>query len=109
MGEPLVNRAADALRHAALDLTLHDKRVDDLATVVHDDVLEDLQPERLWVDADVSGVAAGGPSRPRRTVETGRLKSGFLAPLDRSPFPFGAKLRAPSRPASQALPPSVPA
>ena len=58
VGEPLVKRSGDALRHAALDLTLHDQRVDDPAAVMNDYVFENLQPVRLGIDPHVSGVTA---------------------------------------------------
>ena len=58
VGEPFIEGSADALRHTALDLTLNHERVDDPATVMHHDVLEDLEPESPGIDPDVGCVAA---------------------------------------------------
>src|SRR4029077_19237452 len=59
--EPLVERAPDPLRDAALDLALNDQRIDQPTAVVDDHVLEDLEPERLWVDPHIRGMAARRP------------------------------------------------
>ena len=55
---PLVERAADALRHPAVDLPLDDHRVDEVAAVVDDGVLEDRD---LAVSGSVSTITACMP------------------------------------------------
>src|SRR5213080_2527386 len=50
--QPLVERAADALRDAAVDLSLHDHRVHDPAAVALHDVLEKAHDAGLDLDLD---------------------------------------------------------
>ena len=65
VGHPLVERAADALRDAAVDLALDDHRVDQVAAVVDDGVLQDLDLRRVRVGLDDHGVHAVGEGRAR--------------------------------------------
>ena len=56
---PLVQRPADALRDAAVHLSLDDHRVDHVAAVVHHAVLQDLRSPH--VSGSVSTTAACAP------------------------------------------------
>ena len=69
VGHPLVERAADALRDAAVDLALDDHRVDQVAAVVHHGVLEDRDLGGLRVGLDDHRVHAGGERRALGRVE----------------------------------------
>ena len=75
---PLVERAADALGHSAVDLALDDHRVDQRAAVVDDAVAQDLDLGRLRVGLDDDGVHAVGERRPGRRVVVGALQPGRL-------------------------------
>src|SRR6266852_1889964 len=77
--EALIERSPDPLSDAALDLAFHHQGIDQSTAVVNDHVLEDLEPERLRVDAHVRGVAARRPRRPDRAEESGRLQTRLLA------------------------------
>ena len=83
VGHPLVERAADALRDAAVDLALDDHRVDEVAAVVHDGVLQDRDLGGLRVGLDDHGVHAGGERRPLRRVEVAALEAGLVVLGDR--------------------------
>ena len=81
------------MRDAALDLALQHQRVDDPSAVVDDDVLEDLEPERLRVDPYIRRVAARRPRGARRAVVAGGLQARLLAVLQRRARPrFGGEL-----------------
>ena len=74
--ELLVERIADAVRHAALDLAFHDHWIDHPAAVVHHDVALDFDLRRLRVYLDHHRMHAvrGAPavrSEVRRSLETG--------------------------------------
>src|SRR5262245_22438005 len=60
--ELLVEGIADALRHAAVNLTGKDQRIDDRAAVMHHDVFEDVKRKGLRIDLDDHGMhaACGG-------------------------------------------------
>ena len=59
--DPLVHRAADALRDAAQHLALDDRRVDHVAAVVDADVFPDLHRAEVRIDLDDRAVDAIGP------------------------------------------------
>src|SRR5713226_5088593 len=63
--ELLVERIADSLRYPAMDLPGQDQRIDDRATVVHNDIFEDLQRQRFGIDLydHCMGAVCGGASR----------------------------------------------
>ena len=84
VGHPLVERAADALRDAAVDLALDDHRVDQRAAVVHDAVAQDRDLGGLRVGLDDRRVHAGGERRPR-SASSSRVPSrpGLLVLGDR--------------------------
>ena len=63
VGHPLVERTADALRDAAVDLALDDHRVDQVAAVVDDGVLQDGDLGGVGVGLDDDGVHAAGEGR----------------------------------------------
>src|SRR5207244_4394965 len=90
--ELLVERIADAMRHAAMDLAFHDHWIDHPAAVVHHDVALDFDLRRLRVYLDhhrmhaVRGATAVR-SEVRRSLETG-LAAGRTAP--RSGFALSA-------------------
>ena len=78
VGHPLVERAADALRDAAVDLALDDHRVDQVAAVVDDGVLEDRDLGGLRVGLDDHGVHAGGERRALGRVEVLALQARLV-------------------------------
>ncbi len=77
--DALVERAADALGHAAADLSLHDGRVHHRAAVVLDHVAQELQISGRGIDLHDRGVAAAGERGMRRRVVAARLEAGLLA------------------------------
>ncbi len=83
VGHPLVQRAADALRHAAVDLALDDHRVDQVPAVVDHGVPEDLDLRRQRVGLDDHRVHAGGERRPLGRVEVLALEPRLLVLGDR--------------------------
>ena len=85
VGHPLVERAADALGHAPVDLALDDHRVDQVPAVVHDGVLE---------DADLGGRRGRSRRSPRASR---RRTSPARASRSRGPR---APARRPRRPAA---------
>ncbi len=57
-----VERGADALSETAIDLAVHHHRIDELAAILDDDVVEDLDVPGLGIDGDsgdMGGVAEG--------------------------------------------------
>ena len=83
VGHPLVERAADALRDAAVHLALDDHRVDQRPAVVHDAVAQDPDLGGLRVGLDDRGVHAVGEGRLHRRVVVGGLEPGLLVLADR--------------------------
>src|SRR5438132_8197620 len=63
----LVKRLADALDHAAMDLSGGEQRIDDRPGVVDGDVVEDLDHAGVGIDLDISDVHA------RRRAHAGRV------------------------------------
>ena len=78
VGHPLVERAADALRDAAVHLALDDHRVDQRPAVVHDAVAQHVDLGGLRVGLDDRRVHAVGERRPRRRVVVGALQARLL-------------------------------
>ena len=78
VGHPLVERAADALGDAAVDLALDDHRVDHGAAVVDDAVAQDL---------DLGGDRVGLDDRRVHAVGEGRPGSGSRSPCPPGPAP----------------------
>ena len=60
VGEPLVKRIANALRHAAMDLPIEDQRIDDLAAIVHNEIFLDVDLQRFGIDLHDHGVDSTG-------------------------------------------------
>src|SRR5271166_2474143 len=65
--ELLVERVSYSLRHAAVDLSGKDQRIDDRTAVVHNDIFEDLQRQRFAVDFHDHGMDAIGGRASRRS------------------------------------------
>ena len=77
--QPLVERAADPLGDAAVNLTLDDRRVDQHAAVVHDDVAHEAKIAGERIDFDDRGVLTTRPGCALRREEAARLQPGLLA------------------------------
>ena len=75
--DPLVERAADALRDASVDLALDDDRVHDDAAVVLDDVPDERELAGGAIDLDDGRVHAAGERRLGRRVVAVRLEAGL--------------------------------
>ncbi len=56
----LVERGADALRQAAIDLAVDDHRIDQHAAVLDDDIVEQLDVAEIGIDRDGDGVGGIG-------------------------------------------------
>jgi hypothetical protein len=65
---PLVKRLSDALRDAAVDLTIDDQRVDDIATVIDSHVTFQIDDAGIRVNLDNCDVRAEGEGAVRRIV-----------------------------------------
>ncbi len=76
----LVQRRGEAHRQAAVDLPVHDHRVDDVAAVVDRDEAPDLDLPGALVDVDDADVAAEREGQVGRVVVVDRLEAG-LHPL----------------------------
>ena len=76
--EMLVERTADPLGDAPVNLTLDDGRVDDHPTVVHDDVAQEAQVTRRNVNFDDGRVLPAGPGRPLRREKPEGLQARLL-------------------------------
>src|SRR5262249_34738341 len=87
--ELLVEGIADTLRDAAVDLPGQDQRIDDGATIVHDDVFADLDRHRLGIDLDDDGVHAAGGGPAGWTEITRRLEPGLGAGANRAAHRIG--------------------
>src|SRR5712692_7208012 len=70
----LVQRGADPLREAAVDLALDDHRIDDVAAVVDRDEAPDFHVARAAVDVHHADVTAEGESQVGRIVIVRRLQ-----------------------------------
>src|SRR5439155_26282686 len=81
----LVERAPDALRHAAVDLSLLDGRVHGPAAIVLNDVLEDAADTGLDVDLDDRRVAAACEGRVRRRVVAAGFEARLFAVAEHGP------------------------
>ena len=88
---PLVERAADALGHPAVDLALDDHRVDQRPAVVHDAVAQHLDLRGVGVGLHDHGVHAVGEGRARRRVVVGALEPRRLPRPDRRPVGVGGR------------------
>ena len=71
----LVQRLGDPLGDAAVDLPVHDHRVDHVAAVVDRHVPQDLGLAGLRVDLDDTHVGARGPREVRRVVDRRALQA----------------------------------
>ena len=85
----LVKGVAEPLRHAALDLSLQDHRVDDGAAVVHHHVAFDLDHHRLRVHLDDHRVHAAGGRAALGAEIVGGFETRFGARLDRAAHRIG--------------------
>ena len=98
----LVERPAEALRRAAVELALDDRRVERPADVLGDDVVEDRDRAGLAVDPDVDEVGRGQRREDRRdraAVALERLEVGGEAVERRADLGQGqAALGRPLRP-----------
>ena len=56
----LVKRIPNTLRYAAVNLSIENERIDDLAAIVHDEIFLDLNLHRLRIDFNDHGVDAAG-------------------------------------------------
>ena len=95
----LPQRPADALRHAAHDLAIHDQRIDQRPRVADHGVVEDRQLERLPIELDDGDVQPAGERRPRRQEVVRRLEPRLHAVRQRA---APAPQAPPARPASAA-------
>ena len=89
---------ADALHHAAVDLSLHQQRVHDRAEVVHRAVAHHLHHAGLGIDLDLAHVAAVGEGRwnhfsHMRHIELFRV---FFRQLRNADGPVGPRHHEPS-------------
>ena len=84
VGEPLVKRIANALRHAAMDLPIENQRIDDRPAIVHDEIFLDMDLQRLGIDLHDHSVDAAGSGASFWTEIVGRLQTRLGARLDRS-------------------------
>ena len=74
----LVQRGADALRHTALNLAVHDGRVDDRAAVLHHDVAQQRDVAGFDVHLDRGHVRGVGVRDGRRLVRDGDVERGVF-------------------------------
>ena len=84
VGEPLVKRIANALRHAAMDLPSKNQRIDDLAAIVHDEIFLDVDLQRLGIHLQDHRVDATGSGASLGTEIVGRLQPRLGATFDRA-------------------------
>src|SRR5205823_4201503 len=77
--QPLIERAADTLRHPAVDLTFHDRGIDHHATIVNHDIAHEPNVAGGWDNFDDSGVLAASPGRALGRKEALRFQSRRLA------------------------------
>src|SRR5205814_9164479 len=77
--ESLVERPADALRHAAMDLTLHDGGIDHDAAVVHHHVAHKAYAPCHHRDAHNGRVLAAGPRCALGRTDAPGFQSRLLA------------------------------
>src|SRR3989442_5624828 len=82
--ELLVERVADAVRHAALDLSFDDHWIDQFAAVVDHDVALDFHHRRLGIHFDHHGVHAARGAAAVGAVVGGGLEAPLGAGLDRA-------------------------
>ena len=99
VGHPLVQRAADALGDAAVDLALDDPRVDQRAAVVHHAVAQDRDLGRVRVGLHDRGVHPGGERRTQRRVVAAPLDPRLVVLGDRRPVELAAARELGRRPA----------
>src|SRR5712692_4894449 len=71
--QALVERAADSLRHATVNLALDDGRIDDDPAVVHHDITYEPKVAGQNVDLDDRGMLSAGPRRALGRKEPARL------------------------------------
>ncbi len=76
IGHLLEQRAAHALRHAAVNLTLDDRRIDDLAAVVRDDVPEQPNVAGARIDLHLRNVDGARVGDGRHVVVRAGLEVG---------------------------------
>src|SRR5262249_21201911 len=72
------HRLAEPLRDAALDLAVHDHRIDHGADVVDAPIAEDLYFAGVAIDLDLAGVRAVAPGEVRRVVDRAVLQPELL-------------------------------
>src|SRR5262249_62265148 len=77
----LVKCIANSLRDSAMNLALHNHRVDDGAAVMHDDVSLYLDHHRFWIDLDDDGVSSTCSRAAFRTEIAGCFQSGLTPGL----------------------------
>src|SRR5262249_35748533 len=80
VGDALVQRLADALRHAAVDLPLDDAEVDDPADVVAARDAGDADFAGVGIDFDFAGLRAVRPGRRRGRLRVGDADPALLLP-----------------------------
>ena len=85
VGQPLQQRARHPLGHTAVDLALHDHRVDERPAVVDHGVAHDLDVARVGVDLHDRGVHPRRERRAHRRVVVPRLEAGLVVVGDRAP------------------------
>ena len=74
----LPKRLAEALRDAAVHLSIDDQRVDDLAAIVHAHVAADLNVAGLAIDVGDHDVGAEGEREVRRLPEVRGTSPGSV-------------------------------
>src|SRR6185503_9113097 len=77
VGDALVQRLADALRHAAVDLPFDDRQVDDAADVVAAGDARERHLAGFGIDLDLAGLRAVRPGRRGRGLRV-RNANDFL-------------------------------
>ena len=73
----LEHRLAEALRDAAMDLAVHDHRIDDGADVVDRPVADELDAPGFGIDLDLADMHAVAEGEVRRVVDGGVLQAGL--------------------------------
>src|SRR5207247_7595080 len=75
----LHQRLTQTLGHASVDLALEGQRVDDRADVVHDDVVDERDDARGFVDLQLAHVTTVGKRVGRRREGPRLVEAGFEA------------------------------
>ena len=87
VGGLLVEHRTDALRHAAADLAVDDRRVDDRPAVLDHEVAREADEAGLEVDLDDAGVGGHRPTAVALAAIDDRCAERGVLPLPSTPLP----------------------